>query len=50
MMTAESMLSKRPVLTIFAALFFLLKLFSSHVYCIGEMNLDDLEQELILFC
>ena len=32
-MTAESMLSKRPVLRFTAALFFLLKLFSSHIYC-----------------
>ena len=32
MMTAESMLSKRPVLRVTAALFVLLKLFSSHVY------------------
>ena len=34
MMTAEFMLSKRPVLRFTAALFFLLKLFSSHIYCI----------------
>ena len=34
MMTAESMLSKRPVLRFTAALFFLLKPFSSHIYCI----------------
>ena len=33
MMTAESMLSKRPVLRTTAALFFLLKLFSSRIYC-----------------
>ena len=32
MMTAEFMLSKRPVLRFTAALFFLLKLFSSHIY------------------
>ena len=32
MMTAEFMLSKRPVLKFTAALFFLLKLFSSHIY------------------
>ena len=36
MITAESMLSKRPVLRFTAALFFLLKLFSSHVYCIPK--------------
>ena len=35
MMTAESMLSKRlTVLRIPVALFFLFKLFSSHIYCI----------------
>ena len=38
MMTAESMLSKRPVLRITAALFFLLKLFSSHIYCIPKLS------------
>ena len=38
MMTAESMLSKRPVLRNTAVLFFLLKLFSSHIYCI-KINL-----------
>ena len=31
MMTAEFVLSKRPVLRLTVALFFLLKLFSSHV-------------------
>ena len=36
MMTAEFMLSKRPVLRFTAALFFLLKLFSSHIYCIPK--------------
>ena len=36
MMTAEFMLSKRSVLRFTAALFFLLKLFSSHIYCILE--------------
>ena len=34
MMTAESMLSKRPVLQFIAVVFFLLKLFLSHIYCI----------------
>ena len=34
MMTAESMLSKRPVLGFIMALFFLLNLFSSHINCI----------------
>ena len=34
MMTAESLLSKRPVLTIAVALFFLFALFSSHLFCI----------------
>ena len=38
MMTAEFMLSKRPVLRFTAALFFLLKLFSSHIYCIPKFN------------
>ena len=37
MMTAEFMLSKRPVLRFTAALFFLLKLFSSHIYCITNL-------------
>ena len=37
MMTAEFMLSKRPVLRFTAALFFLLKLFSSHIYCVPCM-------------
>ena len=37
MMTAEFMLSKRPVLRFTAALFFLLKLFSSHIYCIPNL-------------
>ena len=32
MMTAESLLSKRPFLRFAVALFFLLKLFSSHIY------------------
>ena len=34
MMAAESMLSKRRVIRITAALLFLLQLFSSHIYCI----------------
>ena len=34
MMTAESMLSKRSVLRITVALFFLFELFSSQIYCI----------------
>ena len=34
MMTAESMLSKRPVLRFTVVLLFFLKVFSSHVYCI----------------
>ena len=33
MMTAEFMLSKRPVLRFIVALLFLLTLFSSHIYC-----------------
>ena len=37
MMTVEFMLSKRPVLIFTAALFFLLKLFSSHIYCIPKL-------------
>ena len=36
MITAESMLSKRPVLRITVVLLFLLKLFSSHIYCIPK--------------
>ena len=40
MMTAEFMLSKRPVLRFTAALFFLLKLFSSHIYCIDVFCLN----------
>ena len=36
MMTAETMLSKRPVLGFTAALFFLFKLFLSHIYCIPK--------------
>ena len=53
MMTAEFMLSKRPVLRFTAALFFLLKLFSSHIYCIPKyifivvslfFNVSDIEQ------
>ena len=38
MMTAEFMLSKRPVLRFTAGLFFLLKLFSFHVYCIPKAD------------
>ena len=34
MITAESMLSKRPVLRITAALILLIQLFSFHIYCI----------------
>ena len=34
MMTAESMLSKRPVLRITVTLIFLIQLFSFHIYCI----------------
>ena len=37
-MTAESMLSKRPVLRFTAVLFFLHKLFSSHIYCICKTS------------
>ena len=33
MMTAESVLLKRPILRVIAALVSLLKLFSSHIYC-----------------
>ena len=44
MMTAEFMLSKRPVLRFTAALFFLLKLFSSHIYCkpyiVGDFDVN----------
>ena len=43
MMTAEFMLSKRPVLRFTAALFFLLKLFSSHIYCIPKFVLFQYE-------
>ena len=38
MMTAESMLLKRPVLRIIVALFFLLKLFSSDIYCMAMLS------------
>ena len=38
MMTAESMLSKHPVLRFIAALFFILELFSSHIYCIPSKH------------
>ena len=38
MMTAESRLSKRPVLRVIVALFFL-KLFSFHIYCIPKTDL-----------
>ena len=34
----KAVLSKRPVLRLTAALFFLLKLFSSHIYCIPNLN------------
>ena len=33
-MKAESMLSKRPVSRLTVTLFFLIKLFSSHSYCV----------------
>ena len=39
MMTSESMLSKRPVLRFTVVLFFLLKLFSSHIHCILSLFL-----------
>ena len=35
MMTAECMLSKRAVLRFIVTLFFLLRLFSFHIHCIG---------------
>ena len=38
MMTAESMLSKRRVLRVGAVLFFLFKLFSSHICCIWNFQ------------
>ena len=38
MMTAESMLSKRPVLRFTVPLFFLLKLVSSHISCIVKFD------------
>ena len=38
MTTAEFMLSKRSVLRFTAALFFLLKLFLSHIYCIPKKS------------
>ena len=40
MITAESMLSKRPILRITAALFLLLKLFSSHIYWMQKLFWD----------
>ena len=48
MMTAESMLSKRPVLRFTVALLFLLKLFLSHIYCIMiylSINRADVEAQ-----
>ena len=39
MMAAESMLSKRSVLRFKVALFFLLKLFSSHIYCTTKITM-----------
>ena len=36
-MTAQSIFSKRPVLTFIAALFFLHKLFSSHIYRVPKL-------------
>ena len=39
MMTAESMLSKRPVLKIMVTLFFLHRLFLSHICCIPLLYL-----------
>ena len=45
MMTAEFMLSKRPVLRFTAALFFLLQLFLSHIYCINSIcSLEKMER------
>ena len=37
MMTAEPVMSKRPISRFIVALFFFLKLFSSHIYCIYEI-------------
>ena len=45
-MTAESLLSKRPVLRLG---FFLLKLFSSHFDCILNVNLRSLRHMLKFF-
>ena len=48
MMTAESMLSKHPVLRFTAVLFFLIKLFSPHIYCIPHflvVDTDEFEEE-----
>ena len=49
MMTADSMLSKRPVLRFTVALFFLLELLSSHIYCIMRncFHLDDVSKRLV---
>ena len=48
MITAESMLSKRPVLRFTVVLFFL-KLFSSHIYCIPLFMIQsDLKLGLLL--
>ena len=49
-MAAEAMLSKPPVLRITVALFLLLKLFSSHIYCIPRFNVvihSDVQRMLI---
>ena len=43
MMTAEFVLLKRPVLRFTAALFFLLKLLSSHIYCIRNKAVSTFE-------
>ena len=47
-MTAESMLSKRPVLRFTVALFFLLKLSSSHIYCISSYTFEVLYWSMLV--
>ena len=48
MMTAESILSKCPVLRFAVALFLLLKLFSSHIYCMKKQTVGGFKPDLEL--
>ena len=49
MMTAESTLSKRPVLKTTVVLFFFLKLFSSHNYCIRVSRFYTFFRKLLVY-